>query len=60
LGVIHAYALTPQGVQNHFGLNAAPQFALAYLASALLLWIFHQRERRLMAAPDRTPGSLES
>ena len=47
-GIIHAYALTPQGVQNRFGLNAAPEFAACYAASALILWLLHvgaQRQR---------------
>jgi AGZA family xanthine/uracil permease-like MFS transporter len=58
-GIIHAYALTPLGIQNHFGLNAAPQFAALYGISALLLWAFHQRERNLMAVPTLTPRSPE-
>ncbi len=28
-GLIHAYTLTPAGVQNHFGPGAATDFALA-------------------------------
>lgn len=45
VGVIHAYRLTGSGVQNHFALNAAPRFALAYALTALMLWGFHLRER---------------
>ena len=45
LGVIHAYRLTEGGVQNHFGLNAAPGFTLGYALAAALLWGFHWRER---------------
>lgn len=45
LGLIHAYRLTDAGVQNHFGVNAAPPFAFAYAAAALLLWWLHRRER---------------
>lgn len=41
LGVIHAYELTPAGVQNHFGFGAAPEFAWAYLGGALLLLALH-------------------
>ena len=40
-GVIHAYELTPAGVQNSFGLAAAPDFALMYGLSAALLVFFH-------------------
>jgi AGZA family xanthine/uracil permease-like MFS transporter len=40
-GVIHAYTLTPAGVQNNFGFGTAKSFAVAYLCSALLLLILH-------------------
>lgn len=36
-GVIHAYVLTPAGVQNKFGFGAAKAYALAYLIAAMLL-----------------------
>ena len=41
VGLIHAYTLTPAGVQNKFGFGAAPSFALAYLLTALLLVALH-------------------
>lgn len=41
-GVIHAYDLTEAGVQNHYGLNAAPAFVLMYGLSAALLWMLHR------------------
>jgi adenine/guanine/hypoxanthine permease len=41
LGVIHAYELTPTGVQNRFGLLAAPEFALMYALSAGFLSLMH-------------------
>jgi AGZA family xanthine/uracil permease-like MFS transporter len=41
LGVIHAYELTPAGVQNKFGLLAAPEFALMYGLSAGFLLLLH-------------------
>ena len=41
VGVIHAYELTPAGVQNVFGFAAAPEFAFAYGLSAGLLVVFH-------------------
>lgn len=40
-GVIHAYVLTPTGVQNNFGFGVANTFALAYLLSSLLLVALH-------------------
>jgi len=40
-GVIHAYVLTPAGVQNNFGAGAAVAPALAYLFAALLLGGLH-------------------
>ncbi|TLM68153.1 MAG: NCS2 family permease [Deltaproteobacteria bacterium] len=45
-GVIHAYDLTPAGVQNKFGPGAAADFALAYLGAALLLVALHRYNRR--------------
>jgi AGZA family xanthine/uracil permease-like MFS transporter len=44
-GLIHAYSLTPLGVENRFGINAAPEFAYGYGASALALLGFHWRHR---------------
>ncbi|MEJ2684015.1 MAG: hypothetical protein P8Z71_06440 [Candidatus Sulfobium sp.] len=40
-GVIHAYILTPAGVQNKFGFGAAKAYATAYLIATLLLVAFH-------------------
>jgi len=37
LGVIHAYTLTPGGVENKLGLFAAPAFTLSYAAAAVFL-----------------------
>jgi AGZA family xanthine/uracil permease-like MFS transporter len=45
-GVIHAYELTPAGVQNSFGFGAAKGCALAYLIAALLLVALHYYNRR--------------
>jgi len=44
-GVIHAYALTPAGVQNRFGFGAAKAYACAYLITALLLVALHYHNR---------------
>jgi AGZA family xanthine/uracil permease-like MFS transporter len=41
LGVVHAYELTSTGVQNTFGLAAAPEFALMYALSAGFLVLMH-------------------
>lgn len=40
-GVIHAYTLTPAGVQNVFGLAAAPAFGVMYGLAAVLLLGLH-------------------
>jgi AGZA family xanthine/uracil permease-like MFS transporter len=37
LGLIHAYTLSAEGVDNKLGLFAAPEFAMSYGAVALLL-----------------------
>jgi adenine/guanine/hypoxanthine permease len=42
-GLIHAYELTPAGVQNKFSLAAAPDFALVYSLGALFLVGLHCR-----------------
>jgi AGZA family xanthine/uracil permease-like MFS transporter len=44
-GVIHAYILTPAGVQNKFGFGAAKAYALAYLIAALLLLALYYYNR---------------
>jgi AGZA family xanthine/uracil permease-like MFS transporter len=45
IGVIHAYDLTSDGLQNKFGLTAAPDFAIAYGLTAILLLGLHVRRR---------------
>jgi adenine/guanine/hypoxanthine permease len=40
-GVIHAFVLSSQGIENRLGWWAAPRFALSYLAAALALVVFH-------------------
>jgi AGZA family xanthine/uracil permease-like MFS transporter len=45
-GLIHAYALTPQGVQNKFGFLAAPGFVAGYaLTGCVLLGLHFQHVR---------------
>ncbi|MGE0820984.1 MAG: NCS2 family permease [Candidatus Binatia bacterium] len=46
VGLIHAYELTPAGVQNKFGLMAAPDFAIMYGISAVFLVLVHIVTRR--------------
>jgi len=41
LGLIHAYELTETGIQNKFGIWAAPKFAIAYFGAALVLLALH-------------------
>lgn len=44
-GVIHAYVLTPMGLQNRFGFGVAKAYALAYLIAAVLLIALHYYNR---------------
>jgi AGZA family xanthine/uracil permease-like MFS transporter len=44
-GIIHAYTLTPTGVQNRFAFGAATNFAIAYLLAALILVALHLHNR---------------
>ncbi|HAM70768.1 MAG TPA: permease [Verrucomicrobiales bacterium] len=45
-GLIHAYALTPKGVEGRFGWSAAPEFTLGYGLTAGLLFVLHVRASR--------------
>ena len=47
VGLIHAYRLTPAGVENHLGLYAAPVFVWSYALSALILVGCHFYHRRM-------------
>jgi len=40
-GVIHAFLLSPQGIENRLGWWVAPQFTLSYLAAAAFLVLCH-------------------
>ena len=46
VGLIHAYELTPAGVQNKFGLMAAPDFAVMYALTAGFLVLVHVTKQR--------------
>jgi AGZA family xanthine/uracil permease-like MFS transporter len=50
VGLIHAYTLTPGGVENRFGFGASRSFALAYLLAAAVLWVLHRLDRGGAAA----------
>lgn len=45
-GIIHAYSLTPAGIGNRFGIGAATEFAIAYTAVALFLYLLHIRAKK--------------
>jgi AGZA family xanthine/uracil permease-like MFS transporter len=52
VGLIHAYELTPSGVQNKFGIAAAPAFGAMYGLSAVLLLCLHFLGRRRGGLPE--------
>jgi AGZA family xanthine/uracil permease-like MFS transporter len=44
IGIIHAYALTPQGVQNKFGVLEAPGFVVGYGLTGIALLALYLRQ----------------
>jgi AGZA family xanthine/uracil permease-like MFS transporter len=57
VGLIHAYRITANGVENHFGwFNAAPAFSIAYLAGAILLWLLKFRTSDTKLAVSGNPA----
>ncbi len=54
IGLIHAYDLTPSGIQNKFGLLAAPAFATMYGLSAGLMVILYFIGRSSNTLPTAT------
>jgi len=46
VGVIHAYRLTPLGIENRLGWWVAPDFTLSYLAAAFFLLLCHWYAQR--------------
>ncbi len=52
-GVIHAYRLTAQGVENHLGWWVSLEFTLSYFAAALFLVACH-------AYAQKRPGAFSS
>lgn len=60
VGIIHAYDLTAQGVQNHFGLLAAPGFVVGYALTGCALLGLHFRDRRTRPDPlTQQPAAVE-
>lgn len=57
LGLIHAYTITPNGVENRFGVWAAPEFAGAYLVVASVLWLMGRRTRPAESAGEPEGGA---
>ena len=45
-GVIHAFSLSPQGIENRLGWWVAPQFTLSYFAAAAFLVVCHWYAQR--------------
>jgi len=52
VGLIHAYELTPLGVQNKFGIVAAPAFGVMYALSAVLLVGLYFARQRTDSLPE--------
>jgi len=50
IGVIHAYQLSAQGIENRLGWWVAPEFTLSYLAAALFLLACHVYARNRPSA----------
>jgi adenine/guanine/hypoxanthine permease len=61
IGVIHAWRLTPAGVEGRIGWWAAPEFALSYAAGAVFLLICAWWARRVGTEPEaHEPTDIES
>jgi AGZA family xanthine/uracil permease-like MFS transporter len=56
VGLIHAYELTPQGVENRFGFAAAPGFGVMYAAGALFLATLHFVRPQSPLASEASPA----
>jgi len=60
IGLIHAYNLSPQGVQNKFGILAAPGFVAGYALTGCLLLGLHFQQSRAQMRETPTAGASES
>jgi AGZA family xanthine/uracil permease-like MFS transporter len=60
VGLVHAYALTPRGVENHFGFAAAPGFGAMYALAAIALVALSRtakaRAGEVVPAPEEAPA----
>jgi AGZA family xanthine/uracil permease-like MFS transporter len=59
IGLIHAYVLTPEGVQSNFGLLAAPGFAVGYALTGCFLLALHYRKLRETTVKSVAPSAGE-
>ncbi|HZR17334.1 MAG TPA: NCS2 family permease [Verrucomicrobiae bacterium] len=59
-GIIHAYSLTPQGVENQFGWCAAPGFVVGYVLTGGLLLALHfgRRDAVKQTQPRTDPAPV--
>jgi adenine/guanine/hypoxanthine permease len=52
IGVMHAYSLTPAGIEGRIGWMAAPDFAFSYFAGAVFLivcaWYWRRRQKGIV------------
>ena len=60
VGLIHAYILTPQGVQNNFGMLAAPGFVAGYALTGCFLLALHFRKAPGTPSPSVAESAGES
>ncbi len=58
-GLIHAYRLTDTGLQNKFGLFAAPQFGLVYFLVGGVLLILHYKQKSDSKPSRRKPKKVK-
>ncbi len=59
IGLIHAYELTPSGVQNKFGIMAAPEFAVTYGLSTAFLLLVHFAGEGGDDVPPKSASGME-
>lgn len=59
IGIIHAYSLTPLGVQNKMGWMAAPQFVVGYSLTAAVLIGLHWWQSTGTTSLQRNRASVE-
>ncbi len=52
IGLIHAYKLTPAGLQNKFGFFASPHFTVGYALTAFILFGLYWWNKKQQAVQD--------